>query len=52
MTSIDRKTYDFGDYDYSYLGYINEQHHSDQEENKSNRRKGRQNNVNDRLCQI
>jgi len=52
MMSIDRKTWDFGDYYYFiYLGVIKEQC-SDQEESKSKCQKGGQNNVNDGLCQI
>jgi hypothetical protein len=50
MTSIDRKTRDFGDYYYIYLCIIKEQR-SDQEESKCKRQKGSQNNVNDGLYQ-
>jgi len=51
MTSIDRKTWDFGDSYYIYLSIIKEQR-SDQEESEWKRQKGSQNNVNDGLCQI
>jgi len=51
MTSIDRKTRDFGDYYFIYLCIIKEPH-SDEEESKWKRQKGSQNNVNDGLCQI
>jgi len=51
MTSIDRKTWDFGDYYYIYSWIIKEQR-IDQEESKWKRQKGSQNNVNDGLCQI
>jgi len=51
ITSIDRKTRDFGDYYYLYLCIIKEQG-SYQEECEWKRKKGSQYNVNDRLCQI
>jgi len=51
MTSMDRKTQDFGYYYYTYLCLIKEQY-SDQEESKWKRQKGSQNIVNDGLCQI
>jgi hypothetical protein len=50
MTSIDRKSRDFGDYYYIYLCIIKEQC-SNQEESKWKRQKDSQNNVNDALCQ-
>jgi len=51
MTSVDRKTWDVGDYYYIYICIINEQR-SDQEESKWKHQKGSQNNVNDGLGQI
>jgi hypothetical protein len=51
MTSIDQKTWDFGDYYYIYLCIIIEQH-SDQEESEWKCQKGSQNNVNDGQYQI
>jgi hypothetical protein len=51
MTSIDRKTRDFGDYYYIYLCIIKEQH-TNQEESKGKQQKGSQNDVNDGLWQI
>jgi hypothetical protein len=48
MTSIDRKTLVFGDYNFIYMCIIKEQG-SDQEETKWKRQKGSQNNVNDGL---
>jgi hypothetical protein len=50
MTSIDQKTYDFGDYYYIYLCITQEQR-SDQEKCKWKRQKGCQTNVKDGLCQ-
>jgi len=51
VTSIERKTRDFGDYYYIYLCIIKEQR-SDQEESKYNPQKGSKDDVNDRLCKI
>jgi hypothetical protein len=51
MASIDRKTWDFGDYYYIFLRILKEQHW-DQEQCKSKRKKGCQNNFNDGLRQI